>query len=103
MDPAFIAEFNDALETAELYRGRAYHARMGAREASSDNIRAIFERLAASYDELAAKVARLEDPNKPPPYDALAETLERLQEMRGDPAGIADRAEAQLDRRREYP
>jgi hypothetical protein len=41
------------MDDAETYRGRANHARLGAREASTPAHRAIFERLAQSYERLA--------------------------------------------------
>jgi hypothetical protein len=47
------------LETAKTCRGRAYHARMGAQEADSHNIRVIFERLAALYEGMAGELERL--------------------------------------------
>jgi hypothetical protein len=43
----------NVMEDAETYRGRATHARLGAREATNPAHRAIFERLAESYEKLA--------------------------------------------------
>jgi hypothetical protein len=47
-------------ERAHIYRGRAHHARLGAKETSRGDFRAIFERLAASYEELANEAERLQ-------------------------------------------
>jgi hypothetical protein len=47
------------MEDAETYRGRATHARLGAREASNPAHRAIFERLAADYERLAHEAESL--------------------------------------------
>ena len=41
-------------------RGRAYHARMGAQEAEGQDIRGIFERLAALYEGMAVELERLQ-------------------------------------------
>lgn len=87
MNTALMAELSAALETSELYRGRAYHARMGAQEAPSEKIKSIYERLAASYEALAEKVEkveRLQQSDSALSYDALNQTLERLQSMRAD-------------------
>jgi hypothetical protein len=43
-------------EDAKTYLGRAYHARMGAKEATRAAHRAVFERLAVSYEKLAREV-----------------------------------------------
>ena len=64
----------DPEHVLDIYRGRAYHARMGAKEASSPDIRAIFERLAASYDALAdeaekKRVQTAEPAAKPEPVE----------------------------------
>jgi hypothetical protein len=40
---------------ARVFRERAVQARLGAKEATRSDFRAIFERLAASYDEKARK------------------------------------------------
>jgi hypothetical protein len=40
-------------ESAKVYRERAEQARLGAREATRADFKAVFERLAASYDEMA--------------------------------------------------
>ena len=40
-------------EDARVYRERAEQARLGAKEATRADFRAIFERLAESYDERA--------------------------------------------------
>jgi hypothetical protein len=79
MGPSTAINFDDIDDDANTFRGRAYHARMGAAEASSDKLRAIFERLAASYEALAQEVERLEKADGTVPYDALAQTVERLE------------------------
>jgi hypothetical protein len=38
---------------AKVYRERAMHARLGAREATRPEFRRVFERLAASYEAMA--------------------------------------------------
>ena len=40
-------------ENARVYRERAEQARLGAKEATRPDFRAVFERLAESYDEMA--------------------------------------------------
>ena len=40
-------------EDARVYRERAEQARLGAKEATRADFRAVFERLAKSYDEMA--------------------------------------------------
>lgn len=40
-------------EDAKVYRERAAHARLGAKEATRPEFRAVFERLAASYEAMA--------------------------------------------------
>jgi hypothetical protein len=47
-------------EKAKVYRERAEQARLGAREATRDDFRAVFERLAASYEEMARNAEWLE-------------------------------------------
>lgn len=47
-------------ESAKVYRERAEQARLGAKEATRDDFRLVFERLAASYDEMARKAEWLE-------------------------------------------
>ncbi|MBV8837442.1 MAG: hypothetical protein JO000_12955 [Alphaproteobacteria bacterium] len=47
-------------ESAKVYRERAEQARLGAKEATRADFKAIFERLAASYDELARNAEWLE-------------------------------------------
>jgi hypothetical protein len=47
-------------ESARVYRERAEHARLGAREASRADFRAVFERLAESYEEMARNAEWLE-------------------------------------------
>jgi hypothetical protein len=40
-------------DEAKVYRERAMHARMGAKEATRPEFRRVFERLAASYEAMA--------------------------------------------------
>lgn len=40
-------------EDARVYRERAVQARLGAKEATRPDFRAVFERLAESYEEMA--------------------------------------------------
>ena len=47
-------------ENAKVYRERAEQARLGAKEATRADFRAVFERLALSYDELARNAEWLE-------------------------------------------
>ena len=47
-------------ESAKVYRELAEQARLGAKEATRDDFRLVFERLAASYDEMARKAEWLE-------------------------------------------
>jgi hypothetical protein len=47
-------------EKAKVYRERAMQARLGAKEATRDDFRAVFERLAASYEEMARNAEWLE-------------------------------------------
>lgn len=47
-------------ESAKVYRERAEQARLGAKEATRADFKAIFERLAASYDEMARNAEWLE-------------------------------------------
>jgi hypothetical protein len=43
----------NARENARVYRERADQARLGAKEATRADFRAVFERLAVSYDTMA--------------------------------------------------
>lgn len=47
-------------ENARVYRERAEQARLGAKEATREDFRLVFERLAASYDEMARNAEWLE-------------------------------------------
>jgi hypothetical protein len=47
-------------EDSKIYRERAMHARLGAKEATTTQHRLIFERLAESYDKLAHETEWLE-------------------------------------------
>jgi hypothetical protein len=47
-------------EDAKTYRECAMHARLGAKEATRPEFRAVFERLAASYEAKARDAERLE-------------------------------------------
>jgi hypothetical protein len=47
-------------ENSKVYRERAEQARLGAKEATREDFRLIFERLAASYDEMARNAEWLE-------------------------------------------
>jgi hypothetical protein len=47
-------------ESAKVYRERAEHARLGAKEATRADFKAIFERLAESYEEMARNAEWLE-------------------------------------------
>ena len=47
-------------ENSKVYRERAEQARLGAKEATREDFRLIFERLAESYDELARNAEWLE-------------------------------------------
>ena len=47
-------------ENAKVYRERAEQARLGAREATRADFRAVFERLAESYEEMARNAEWLE-------------------------------------------
>ena len=81
MDAAFIEDFERAFTLAETYRGRAYHAKMGAEEATSEKMKTIFERLAASYEALAAEVERLQGEDQahgPLSPEVLEESISRL-------------------------
>ena len=40
-------------EDSKTYRERAIHARLGAKEATRSDFRAVFEQLAASYEAMA--------------------------------------------------
>lgn len=40
-------------DDADVFRGRAMQARLGAKEATSAAHRAVFEKLASSYEEMA--------------------------------------------------
>ena len=51
--------FDQLSDTAKTCRGRAYHPRMGAREAEGQHTRIIFERLAALYEGMAVELERL--------------------------------------------
>jgi len=51
---------NSVREDARVYRERAEQARLGAKEASRADFRAVFERLAESYDEKARNAEWLE-------------------------------------------
>jgi hypothetical protein len=44
---------------ARVYRERAVQARLGAKEATRPDFRAVFERLAESYEEKARNAARM--------------------------------------------
>jgi hypothetical protein len=48
------------METAKIYRERAAHARLGAKEATRADFKAVFERLAESYEEMAKNAEWLE-------------------------------------------
>jgi hypothetical protein len=48
------------MENAKVYRERAEQARLGAKEATRADFRAVFERLAESYDEMAKNAEWLE-------------------------------------------
>jgi len=78
MMPNASAQWRSDAEDVETCRGRAYHARMGAQEAPSEGIRAVFERLAASYEALAQELERLEQADGPTTFDALSQTVDRL-------------------------
>ena len=52
-----LAYDDEAVE--RTYRGRAYHARMGAKESTQPEFRKIFETLAAAYENLANEAERL--------------------------------------------
>ena len=87
MDAVYIEDFERAFALAETYRGRAYHAKMGADEATSENIKSIFERLAASYEALAAEVERLERDNQARAAvspEALEQAISRLSAVNPD-------------------
>jgi hypothetical protein len=43
----------DEEEDAKVYRERAMHARLGAKEATRPEFRVVFERLAESYEAMA--------------------------------------------------
>ena len=47
-------------ENAKVYRERAEQARLGAKEATRADFKAVLERLAASYDEMARNAEWLE-------------------------------------------
>jgi hypothetical protein len=47
-------------EDSKTYRERAVHARLGAKEATSPQFRAVFERLAESYEAKARDAEWLE-------------------------------------------
>lgn len=47
-------------DDAKTYRERAYHARMGAKEATESEHRAAFEKVAASYEAMALHAERRE-------------------------------------------
>jgi hypothetical protein len=47
-------------EDSKTYRERAVHARLGAREATNPQFRAVFERLAESYEAKARDAEWLE-------------------------------------------
>jgi hypothetical protein len=49
---------------AKTYRERAIQARLGAKESRKPEFRAVFERLAESYEELARKAEWLEPGNR---------------------------------------
>lgn len=49
-------------EDAKIYRERAMHARLGAKEATKPEFRAVFERLAESYEAMARDVEWLKPP-----------------------------------------
>jgi hypothetical protein len=48
------------MENAKVYRERAEHARLGAKEATRADFKAVFERLAESYEEMAKNAEWLE-------------------------------------------
>jgi hypothetical protein len=50
-------------EDAKVYRERAEQARLGAKEATRPEFRAVFERLAESYEQMARNAEWL-DPNR---------------------------------------
>ena len=76
--PNASAQWRSDAEDVETCRGRAYHARIGAQEAPSGDVRAVFERLAASYEALALELERLEQADGPTAYDTLSQTVDRL-------------------------
>jgi hypothetical protein len=41
------------MDNVKIYRERAMHARLGAKEATKPEFRAVFERLAESYEAMA--------------------------------------------------
>jgi hypothetical protein len=49
-------------EDAKTYRERAMHARLGAKEATKPEFRAVFERLAESYEAMARDAEWLAPP-----------------------------------------
>ncbi len=49
-------------EDARVYRERAVQARLGAKEAVRPDFRAVFERLAESYEEMARNAEWLRSP-----------------------------------------
>ena len=51
---------SEEVVSAKVYRERAVHARLGAKEATRADFRAVFERLAESYEELARNAEWLE-------------------------------------------
>jgi hypothetical protein len=55
------------IESAETYRGRAEQARLAARSIANPQHRALFERLARSYEALAADLDWLEGGRPAPP------------------------------------
>ena len=54
-------------EDARVYRERAQQARLGAKEATRAEFRAVFERLAESYDEKARNAEWFDAANSQPP------------------------------------
>jgi len=48
------------MESSKVYRERAEQARLGAKEATRADFKAVFERLAESYEEMARNAEWLE-------------------------------------------
>jgi hypothetical protein len=54
----------DEVADAKTYRERAIQARLGAKESRKPEFRAVFERLAESYEELARNAEWAEPANR---------------------------------------